>query len=370
MGRAHSMCFNRMAEVFYPMRAEPKLITLAGRNAENVAASALRHGYSGWTTDWREMISDDRIDIFNNTMPTYMHAQPCIAALQAGKHVIVEKPFALTLEEARSMYKAAQQAQRKGLKNLVAFNYRFVPALRLARKLIRDGSIGEIYQYRSAYIGDRHTDPASPYTWRMDVTKAGGGALTDINSHAIDMMRFLTGQEVESVMAWMKTMIPERADAEGTIHPVTIDEVCLIMAKWGDGKVASLEASRVATGYKNSLRIEIHGSEGGLMFDLARGNELLYFNRRDPLAVQGFRTINVTEPATHDFCKYWWPRGHNLGWEHNHLHMLHHFMECVAKDEPVEPWAASFADGLRCQEVIEAAKHSHSTGRWIDIKTL
>lgn len=370
MGRAHSMSFNRMAEVFYPMNIEPTLITMAGTSEHKVADAAKRHGYQDYTTNWRDMLSDDRIDIIDNGAPTFLHAEPSIAALAAGKHVIVEKPFALTLDEAKKMQAAARKAAAKGVYNMVAFNYRFVPALRLARKLIQDGVLGEIYQYRSVYIGDRHTDLASPYNWRFDVTKAGGGALTDINSHAIDMMRFLTGQEVESVMGWLNTVVPERADSEGVMHKVTIDEVALLMAKWENGKVATLEASRVATGYKNTLRIEVHGSEGAIIFDLARGNELQYFNRKEAKIVQGFRTISVTEPDEHDFCKFWWPRGHNFGWEHNHLHMLYHFMDCIAKGEPVSPWAATFEDGLRCQEIIEAARLSHARSAWVAIHEL
>ena len=370
MGRAHSMCFNRMAEVFYPMAAVPQLVTMAATTESKVCESAKRHGYLGWTTDWRDMLADERIDIIDNTAPTFAHAEPSIAALKAGKHIIVEKPFALTLQEGRAMAAAAEEAAEKGVQNIVAFNYRFVPALRLARKLILDGTIGELYQYRSVYVGDRHTDLSSPYTWRMDVNKAGGGALTDINSHAVDMMGFLTGMETKSVMSWMDTFIPERADVDGNMQQVTIDEVSLIMAKWGNGKVATLEASRVATGYKNTLRIEIHGSEGGIIFDLSRGNELQFFSKKDPLSVQGFRAISVTEPAVHDFCKYWWPRGHNMGWEHNHLHMLHHFMNCIATGESVGPWGATFTDGLKCQEILEAAKLSNQRGQWVDIRTL
>jgi predicted dehydrogenase len=368
MGRAHSMCFNRIAEVFGS--AVPELVTIAGRDGEKVRAAATRHRYIQGTTQWEEMLDDPRIDVVVNTTPTCSHAALSIAALRAGKHTIVEKPFALNLAEAKDMVTAARESGQKGFKNLVAFNYRFVPALRLARQLISTGAIGEIYQYRSVYIGDRHTDRSSPYTWRMDVAQAGGGALTDLNSHAIDMLRFLTGQEVSSVLGWLKTFIAERADEQGTVHPVTIDEAAVILAQWDNGKVATLEASRVATGYKNSLRIEIHGSEGGIIFDLARGNELQFFSRKDPLAVQGFRTISATEPSAHDFLKYWWPRGHNLGWEHNHLHMLHHFLECVINEMPIEPWGATFEDGLRCQEIIEAVKISHATKCWVELATL
>lgn len=370
MGRAHSMCFNRMAEAFYPMEKTPDLITMVARTEFKVKESAQRHGFKKWTTDWHDLMTDDKIDIVDNTAPTFAHAEACIAALKAGKHTIVEKPFAISLSEARAMYSAAVSAENKGVKNLVAFNYRFVPALRLARNMIANGELGEIYQYRSVYIGDRHTDLSSPYNWRMDVTKAGGGALTDINSHAVDMMRFLTGMESTSVMAWMKTFVPERRDDDGINHKVTIDDVCLMMVKWSNGNVATLEASRMATGYKNTLRIEVHGSKGGLIFDLSRANELQYFSKHDHLSVQGFRTISVTEPSEHDFLKYWWPRGHNLGWEHNHLHMLYHFLTCISRGDSVGPWAATFEDGLRCQEILEAAKKSARDERWVDIAEL
>ncbi|MBE3571755.1 MAG: Gfo/Idh/MocA family oxidoreductase [Moorella humiferrea] len=367
MGKAHTNAFKKIPYIFYPFPVEPELVAICGRDEANVRDAAARYRYQKWTTDWREMIADDRIHIFDNTGSNDIHCEPCIAALKAGKHVIVEKPMALNLAEARRMYRAAREAEEKGTKHLVAFNYRFVPALRLARRIIAEGRLGRIYHFRSAYLLDRLSDPAAPFFWRLNKERAGSGVLGDLNSHAIDMLRFLLQTEINAVMAWNHTFISQRPGPNGENCPVDVEDASMLWLKLTNGTMATLEASKVATGYKTVWRIEIHGSEGGLAFDLSRGNELQFYTKSDPLHLQGMRTIHVTEPEAHDYARYWWPRGHGLGWEHYHIHMLEHFLRCIATGADVAPWGATFADGLRCQEVIEAALVSGEKGCWVDI---
>lgn len=367
MGRAHTNALKKANYIFYPFPVETELISICGRNEVKVHEAAKRYGYQKWVTDWHELIDDKAIDIVDNTGANDIHAEPCIAALQASKHVIVEKPLALNLKEAEAMYDAAQKAEAMGIKSIVAFNYRFTPALRLARRIISEGRLGTIYQFRSAYLLDRFSDPQAPFMWRMDKSKAGTGALGDLNSHAIDMMRFLLQIEPTAVMAWNKTFINERLDLEGRKHPIETDDASSLWLQLKNGAMAVLEASKVATGYKTMWRIEIHGSEGGLIFDLSKGNDLQFYTKADPLYLQGVRTINVTEPEAHDYAKYWWPRGHNLGWEHNHIHMMEHFLRCIATGEDIAPWGATIYDGLRCQAVISAAVDSAEKKQWVEL---
>ncbi|WP_434512701.1 Gfo/Idh/MocA family protein [Desulfitobacterium sp. AusDCA] len=367
MGKAHTNAFKKANYIFYPMPVETELISICGRDEDKIREAAQRYGYQRWNTDWRELINAPDIDIFDNTGSNNVHAEPCIAALQAGKHVIVEKPFALNLEEAKSMSNAAREADKKGIRSIVAFNYRFAPALRLARRIIAESRLGTIYHFRSQYLLDRLSDPQAPFFWRMDRKQAGSGVLGDLNSHAIDMMRFLLQVEPVSVMAWNTTFIKNRCDSAGNIHPIDTDDASALWLKLENGAMATFEASKVATGYKTMWRIEIHGSKGGLVFDLSKGNDLQFFTKDDPLYLQGMKTINATEPEAHDYAKYWWPRGHNLGWEHFHIHMIEHFLRCIATGENIAPWGATFEDGLRCQEIISAALQSSEEGRWIKL---
>ena len=368
MGRAHTNAFKKAGYIFYPLPAETELVAICGRNEAGVREAAARYGYQKWTTDWQEMVADEDIHIFDNTGANDIHCEPSVAALRAGKHVIVEKPLALNLAEARRMYQAAVEAEGRGQKHIVAFNYRFAPALRLARRIIAEGRLGRIYQFRSAYLLERLSDPLVPFFWRLSKDKAGSGALGDLNSHAIDMLRFLLQTEVQSVQAWNHTFNCQRPDGNGQMCTVDVDDASLMWLRLDNGAMASLEASKVATGYKTMWRLEVHGSEGALVFDLSRGNELQFYSKSDSLYLQGMRTIHVLEPEAHDYAKYWWPRGHNLGWEHYHIHMIEHFLRCIATGEDVAPWGATFADGLRCQEVMEAALTASEKGGWVEIE--
>jgi len=365
MGKAHTNGYKKMPIFFYPPPAIPRLIAICGRTEEAVAEAARRYGFETYYTDWKKLIADERIEIVDNCLPNNMHAEPCIAAAEAGKNVLCEKPLAATLEDARAAYEAVEKA---GVKNMVAFNYRFVPAIRLAKKLIDEGFIGKILQYRAVYLQEWIMDPNFPLVWRLRKSVAGSGALGDLGAHIIDLARFLVG-DIKSVCGMMETFIKERPLPENPEKKgkVDVDDAFIAMVRFKNGAIGSLEASRFCAGRKNYQRVEIHGTEGSIVFNLERLNELEVYSRRDPEDRMGFRNILVTE-TVHPFMEHWWPHGHIIGWEHTFVHEIYHFIDCIVNDKPVAPMAATFYDGLKCQEVLNAIEESSQRGQWIELQ--
>jgi len=364
MGKAHTNAYLRMPIFFYPPPAKPRLVAICGRTETAVAEAARRYGYETYYTDWKKLIKDERIELVDNCLPNFMHAAPSIAAAEAGKHIICEKPLAMSVDEARRMYEAVEKA---GVKHMTGFNYRFVPAIRLAKKLIDEGYIGKILQYRAVYLQEWIMDPNFPLVWRLRKKLAASGALGDLGAHIIDLARFLVG-DIESVCGMTETFIKERPLPEDPSKKgkVDVDDVFIAMVRFKGGAIGSLEASRFCAGRKNYQRIEIHGTEGSLVFNLERLNELEVYSRKDPEDKMGFKTILVTE-TIHPFMKYWWPHGHIIGWEHTFVHEVHHLIDCIVNDKPISPLGATFYDGLKCQEVLEAILRSSKEGRWINI---
>ena len=364
MGKAHTNGYRKMPVFFYPPPAVPRLVAICGRTEEAVAEAAKRYGFETYYTDWKKLIADERIEIVDNCLPNNMHAEPCIAAAEAGKNIICEKPLAATLEDARAMYEAAEKA---AVKNMTAFNYRFVPAIRLAKKLIDEGYIGKILQYRAVYLQEWIMDPNFPLVWRLRKSVAGSGALGDLGAHIIDLARFLVG-EVASICGMTETFIKERPLPENPEEKgkVDVDDVFIAMARFKNGAIGSFEASRFCAGRKNYQRVEIHGTEGSIVFNLERLNELEVYSKKDPEDRMGFRNILVTE-SVHPFIEHWWPHGHIIGWEHTFVHEIHHFIDCIVNDKPVAPMAATFYDGLKCQEILNAIEESSQKGKWIEI---
>jgi len=369
MAKIHANAYKKIGYVFSASLVEPELRMVYSRNESAVKRTAERFNFQKWTTNWKDIINDD-IDIFDNTGSNDTHYEPTLLALKAGKHVIVEKPLAVNLQEAREMYDASQEAQKNGIKSMVAFNYRFIPALRLVKRIINEGRLGKIYQFRSNFLQDKMADPTVPFSWRLDKEKAGSFALGDLNSHAIDILRFLLQAEVDSVMGYQKTFNTKRPDQNGKQLSVDVDETSLLWLEMENGVLATLESSKVSTGYKAMWRIEIHGSEGGIYFDLTRANELQFYSKADPLYLQGMKVINVTEPEAHELFEDWLPRGHGIGWEYYHLYMLEHFLRSIVMGTDIGPQGATFYDGLKCQQVIEAAIMSFEKGTWIKIKDI
>jgi predicted dehydrogenase len=353
---------------------------ICGRNRDGVEESARRFGYQYATTDWHRLVEDREIHVFDNCGPNNVHREPCIASLEAGKHTIVEKPLAINVEEAVEMTETAHRAAKEGVRSMVSFSNRFAPAVLLARRLIQEGKIGKVYHYRAAFLQDWLIDPKFPLAWRLKKEIAGSGVLGDLNAHSIDMARFLTGLEIVEVCGTNETFIkrrPEPLEAEGLsgkagdkTGDVTVDDASLGIFRFEDGALGSIEASRFATGRKSLWQIEVYGSRGALQFELTQNNLLQYFSLDDPLEVQGFRTILVTEAEVHDFIKHWWPPGHMLGWEHHHCHTIFHFINCIVNDLDIAPWGATFDDGLKVQLVLDALVRSHNEKKWVEVEKI
>jgi len=355
MGKAHSNAYKTLQYMTWPPPLRPALLAIAGRNEAAVTEAARRYGFANALTDWHALVADERIQLFDNAGPNNLHAGPTIAAAENGKHVLCEKPLGRTATES---YEIWQRVARAGVKHMCAFNYRFVPAVRLAREMLEAGELGDIYHFRGRYLQEWIIDPQFEHVWRLDRTAAGSGALGDLGAHVIDLARFLVG-EIDSVSGLLRTFIPERPGGE-----VDVDDAFEAVVAFENRAVGTIEASRFCQGRKNGLTFEINGSKGSLVFELERLNELqvhLVDSRPGQLA-QGFRQVLVTE-ANHPFLQSWWPPGHIIGWEHTFVHEIHHLLGAIAADERIRPYGADFEDGYRAAEVCDAILRSSETGR-------
>ncbi len=354
MGKAHANAYRKIGYMTWPPPLLPRLVSVAGRTEEALAEAARRYGFEEYTTDWRELVADERVELFDNGGPNNMHAEPTVAAAEAGKHVICEKPLGRDAEESHQIWKRVEAA---GVKHMCAFNYRFVPAVRLARQMIQAGELGEIFHFRARYLQEWIADPDFPMVWRLEKSVAGSGALGDLGAHIVDLGRYLMG-EPTSVQGLLRTFIGERAG--GTVD---VDDAFEAAVEFGNGAVGTLEASRFCPGRKNALTFEINGSKGSIVFDLERLNELqVHLKGSQPgESAQGFRTVLVSE-SDHPFWEHWWPQGHMIGWEHTFVHEIHHLLTAIAEDGDVAPHGATFEDGYRVAEVCDAIVRSSATG--------
>ncbi len=340
MGKAHTNALKTLSYMIYPTPAMPRLQAIAGRNQAAVREAVARYGYATAYTDWRDLIADPAVDLVDNGGPNDVHAEACIAAAEARKHVLCEKPLARSAAEARSMLEAVKRA---GVVHMVAFNYRFVPAVRYMRDLIAGGTLGTIYHFRARYLQDWLSSPSVPHTWRLNRATAGSGALGDLGSHVVDLARFLVG-EPKNVSATLKTFTTERPG--GTVD---VDDAFAASVEFASGAVGTLEASRVATGHKNGLVIEINGSNGSLRFNLERLNELAVCSGSD-----GYTDVLITDPERHPLMKHWWPSGHIIGWEHTFVHEFAHLFEAIARGGSIAPDGATFDDGYKAAVICDA----------------
>ena len=366
MGKAHSHAMLNIAHMMYPPPAIPKLVAISGRNEEAVKEAARRYGYAGYYTDWRDMLKDDRIQLFDNGGPNDAHAEPCIAAAEAGKHILCEKPLGRTAEESKTMLDAVQKA---GVKHMVAFNYRFVPAIRQIRKLIESGALGQIYHFRAVYLQEWIMPHyGTPLIWRLQKDQAGSGALGDLGAHIIDLGRYLVG-EMKSVSAMTKTFIPERPKLDGTgMGKVDVDDAFAAVVEFENGALGTLESSRYAAGRKNGQNLEINGEKGSIRFNLERMNELeVFWVGEEPKETQGFHNVLVSE-GYHPWWENWWPQGHMIGWEHTFVHEITHLLDCIVNDKAVSPIGADFVDGYRASVVCDAIVESAQSRRQVDCK--
>ncbi len=365
MGKAHTNAYKTLPYMIYPPPAIPRLVAIAGRDEEAVKEAVLRYGYEGYYTDWRRMLDDPHVQLFDNGGPNNLHAEPCIAAAEKGKHILCEKPMARSREEAMTMLDAVKKA---GVKHMVSFNYRFVPAIRQAYELIRSGALGEIYHFRAVYLQEWISDPDFPLVWRLDKKVAGSGALGDLGAHIIDLGRFLVG-EPASVLALTKTFVKQRPLPGGHgVGNVDVDDAFEAVVEFDNGAVGTLEASRFSPGRKNYEVFEINGSKGSLRFDLERLNELEVYWKDAPVKeTQGFTDVLVTE-SYHPFYSYWWPHGHIIGWEHTFVHEIAHFLDAIVHNKEVAPYGATFEDGYRNAVICDAIIQSSLEGRRVFIE--
>ncbi|MGZ4292341.1 MAG: Gfo/Idh/MocA family protein [Gaiellaceae bacterium] len=343
MGKAHTNAYKTLTYMAWPPPLMPKLVSVAGRNAEAVEAAAARFGYGSWTTDWHEVVANPEVALFDNGGPNSLHAEPTIAAARNGKHVLCEKPLGRTAEESFEIW---QEVAATGVKHMCAFNYRFVPAVRMAREMIDAGELGEIRHFRGRYLQDWGDDPTLD-TWRFHSDEAGSGALGDLGAHVVDLARFLAG-EVSTVSAVARTFIPGRQ----------VDDAIEAAVQFDKGAVGTIEATRLAFGHRNGLQFEINGSKASIAFDLERLNELEIYRAG---ADRGFTTVKVSDPDM-PFWSWWWPPGHMIGWGHTFVHEIAHLLAAIAEDGEIAPYGATFEDGYRAAEVCDAILRSSESG--------
>jgi predicted dehydrogenase len=367
MGKAHSNAY-RQVRRFFPGKIEPVMKVICGRDPAGAEEAARKFGWEQFETDWRSVVERPDIDMVDISTPGNLHCSMALAAAAAGKHIICEKPLANSLADAKEMLRAVEKA---GVKHMIMHNYRKIPAVALAKKLIEEGRIGDIYHYHGAYLQDWIVHPEFPLVWRLDKKVAGLGALGDIGSHAIDFAQYLNS-DITAVSAQMTTFIKQRpmgAKDEGSRKvtglkrkkgKVTVDDDANFLASFRNHSVGVFESSRLCAGRRNYNTFQLYGSKGSLAFNLERMNELEFYDATDPQSSQAFRTILVTE-SIHPYVGAWWPPGHIIGYEHTFVHAIHDFLTALEKDTMPSP---NFRDGVRNQAVLEAIVRSAKSRKW------
>ncbi len=345
MGRAHSSAYRRLDELVSPP-LRPRLVAIAGRDADAVSQAAARFGWELFTTDWRDVVADPNVELFDNSGPNHLHAEPTIAAARSGKHVLCEKPLGRTAQESYEVWQAVAAA---GVKHMCGFNYRFVPGMRLAREMVDAGELGEIRHFRASYLQEWGAEE-DVESWRFDPDRAGSGALTDLAAHAVDLAHYLVG-DIAAVSGASKTFVPGRR----------VDDAVAAVTEFADGAIGTLEVSRLSLGHRNSLRWEIEGSRASLAFDLERLNELRVLEAGAG-RLRGYRTVLASDTGM-PFASWWWPPGHGIGWEHSFVHEIRHLLDAIANDGEVAPHGATFEDGYRAAVVCDAIRRSAELGQ-------
>ncbi|MDQ0028739.1 Gfo/Idh/MocA family protein [Arthrobacter bambusae] len=378
MGAAHSHAW-RTAPRFFDLPLDPQLTALAGRNDDGVRAAARKLGWGSVETDWRRLVERDDIDLIDICTPGNTHTEIAIAALEAGKHVLCEKPLANSVEEAERMTEAAQAAAQRGVLSMCGFSYRRTPALALAKRMVDEGRLGDIRHVRAQYLQDWLSDENAPMTWRLDKSKSGSGSLGDIGAHSIDAAQWVTGQNIVGVSALLETFVHERplvgdlvglgghgnVGVDAPRGTVTVDDAAIFSAKFdgggtSTGAVGVFEATRFALGRKNAMRLEVNGTTASLAFDFEDMNSLSFYEAAESPDA-GFRRIFVTEPE-HPYVGNWWPTGHGLGYEHGFTHQVVDLVAAIGAGEQPSP---SFSEALQVQKVLAAVEASAAEdSRW------
>ena len=369
MGKAHSNAYRQVGR-YFDLGVNVRMKTLCGRTEAAVKAAADTFGWDGYATYCHRVLHDPEIDIVDVPTPGDSHAQIAIAAAEAGKAVFCEKPLANTLAEAEAMLAAVRSA---GVPHAIFHNYRKVPAVALAKKMIADGRLGTLHHMRAVYLQDWIADPNFPLVWRLQKERAGSGAHGDINAHIIDLGRHLVG-EFKEVSGMLHTFVKQRplpgaiddrlgASASAQMGEVTVDDAAAFLARFENGTIGTFEATRFAVGRKNHNRFEINGSKGSIAFNLERLNELEFFDNTDPSGLQGFRTIQTTE-GVHPYAGHYWPPGHIIGYEHTFINLVADALAAMHEGRTITP---NFEDGLANQRVLDAVERSSEEKRWVDV---
>ncbi len=365
MGKAHSFAYKVMPHFFWPPPAIPELVTICGRTESRLKAASENFGFKKYTTDWREMVRDEQVEVVDNSLPNDMHHDVTISALEAGKHVLCEKPLARNSLEAKEMWEASCRTSAKAM---VAFNYRFVPAVLLARELIKSRKLGRIYHFRARYLQQWLADPSFPLVWRLVESRAGSGPIGDLGSHIVDLARFMVG-EVTAVTAVTRTFVKERPlpDDPSTKGPVTVEDAFAATVEFDNGAIGTLEASRCAAGRKNYNNFEVNGENGSIEFNLERLNELRFFSREGDVKTLGWNEILATDKV-HDYTLPYRPHGDALGWNHTFVSEVYHFIDAIVNDKEIGPIGATFEDGYRNNVILDAILKSAKENKRVNIR--
>jgi predicted dehydrogenase len=371
MGKAHSNAYRQVSR-FFPGKLRFRMKVLCGKACtEELEATAAQFGWEESDCEWERVVDRKDIDLVDIATPGFLHHPMALAAARNGKHVICEKPLANTLAEAKEMLRAVEKA---GVLHYVNYNYRRVPAVAYAKRLIENGFVGDIYHYHGAYLQDWIMDPDFPLVWRLQKKYSGSGALGDIAAHAADLAQFLNA-DITEVIGQMTTFIKERPlpgtsggawgtkGRKGKKAKVTVDDDTNFLARFKNGSVGVFESSRFGGGRRNFNTFQVYGSKGSLAWNFERMNELEVFDRTQKSVNQGYKTILATE-ADHPYAGAWWPPGHLIGYEHTFVHVLYDFLSCLEEDRMPEP---SFRDGVKVQAVLDAIERSAKAGRWMKV---
>lgn len=359
MGKAHSQAY-RNIQMYFPDAPEIEMQVIVGRSDEETENARRAYGWNEASTDWKAVMARDDIDLVDISTPGHLHCEMALEAARQGKHIICEKPLANTLTESQQMLDSVKKA---GLKNFLMHNYRRVPAVALAKRMVEDGRLGRLFHFRARYLQDWAMSEELPLLWRFDKEASGSGALGDLGAHIVDLGRHLCG-EITDVAAMTETFIKERPalDGEGS-KPVTVDDAVVMCVSFANGAIGTLEATRFAAGRKNFNTFEINGSKGSLTFDLENLNHLEYFSLEDEPDAQGFRRIICCD-STHPYMTHWWPDGHIIGYEHTFTHSVYDFLTAWESGDRVRP---DFEDGVQNQKVLDAAERSAGSRAWVEV---
>ena len=364
MGRVHSRAYQDVKMLFSPPILPVRKV-ICGRSKELVQDAQEKLEWENFETKWEDAIKRDDIDIVDICTPVYLHKDIATKAAELGKHILCEKPMAMNSIEAIQMLEAAEKNK---VKHMVMFNYRKVPAISLAHQLIKEGRIGKIYHFRAHYLQDWLNDSKFPIYWRLRKSQAGSGVSGDLGSHIIDLARFLVGEikEVvgaEEIFINERELIDDQGNRTGSMDKVDVDEATLFLSRFENGALGTFEVTRMATGRKNYEFIEINGSNGSIVFNFERMNELQFFSKEDPSHIQGFKNILVTEKH-HPYMKNWWHAGLVIGYEEPFVLNISDFLISIDKNTIPEP---NFLDGLRTHQVLDAIKNSVQERCWITV---